>query len=714
MHLALFLVTMTMFAGAFRRERDAAMGEANKKHSGSLLLTGWTPLTTRLLREGRIGHAWNYWDDPDESRAGRLLTELRESGLLSKLVPARTTTDATVAQLARLLSLTTVEEDEPAAVPNTTRGDCSLFVDRSYRSTDSFSRKLPCLAQLIAAIEHTAVSNLADHNIIELDLSMTSVQIAEYPGDGRSSYPRHCDCQGNVCSPEPNDDASADPNHGDRSNSNNNNDTTSQPLQRILTVIYYLTDPDWSTEKDGGCLRIFHNDNNNVDSQSYTDVAPYAGRTVIFRSDRVEHAVQACRRRPRRAVTIWLYGRVQKNGLAAASSSLGVATSIQSIAEKADEANVTTTFNLPPPLPYNPQTDEKNATIFVSIAAYRDSETGPTIRHMMATALHPERIFVGLVLQIDTRTNTANDSEFDDQRDVVDQLPTEEPWWYERVRVLQMDARHASGPCPARALCQQLYRGETYMLQIDAHMRFRPNWDAYCIDQLLQCPHPERSILTAYPVGYTLPNNIPNETRGTLLLPWKFDKDNMLRIRGRIFSPLDAQRQDAPVPCHLWAAGFNFCTATRVLRDCPYNGSLHHLFFGEEISMAVRLFTCGYELFAPPQTVVYHLWSRAHRPPALSLPNNDKERAFVQRQEALEKVRGQVRDGRGEGLGSVRDASAFGSVMGVDFNSAQVLVGDCEHAATLDVALANSIGIDVVVDTFDAPNTKSLIKAFLG
>lgn len=30
--------------------------------------------------------------------------------------------------------------------------------------------------------------------------------------------------------------------------------------------------------------------------------------------------------------------------------------------------------------------------------------------------------------------------------------------------------------------------------------------------------------------------------------------------------------------------------------------------------MASRMYTRGWDFFAPPQTVVYHLWSRAHRP----------------------------------------------------------------------------------------------------
>ena len=38
----------------------------------------------------------------------------------------------------------------------------------------------------------------------------------------------------------------------------------------------------------------------------------------------------------------------------------------------------------------------------------------------------------------------------------------------------------------------------------------------------------------------------------------------------------------------LWAAGFHFSESSALLRDVPYSPLLHHLFFGEEMSMAAR------------------------------------------------------------------------------------------------------------------------------
>jgi [Skp1-protein]-hydroxyproline N-acetylglucosaminyltransferase len=53
-----------------------------------------------------------------------------------------------------------------------------------------------------------------------------------------------------------------------------------------------------------------------------------------------------------------------------------------------------------------------------------------------------------------------------------------------------------------------------------------------------------------------------------------------------------------PFPCRLYAAGFNLGPA-RMLMDCPYtyDSQLHYLFFGEELSMAVRLYMAGYDMY---------------------------------------------------------------------------------------------------------------------
>ena len=306
----------------------------------------------------------------------------------------------------------------------------------------------------------------------------------------------------------------------------------------------------------------------------------------------------------------------------------------------------------------------------------------------METALNPDRFFVGLFLQVDTSAGGRYDRD-----EVLGQLPENEPWYASRVRCATMDARHSTGPCFARALCQSLYRGEDYVLQVDSHMRFRRNWDAYLIDQLGICESTgssNKSMLSTYPVGYLLPDDVPNECRGTVLEPWKFGEDGMLRQRGRFFS----NQPSKPVLCRLFAGGFNFSRGD-VIRDVPYDGSLHHLFFGEEASMALRLYVASYDLYAPAESVCYHLWSRSHRPTPVVAPWVDREAVRRRREISMAIVQEQLVNSntshgdehRANEAHKGRTASGFASAIGVDFRARRVLERHDDKEVTADALL---------------------------
>ena len=92
----------------------------------------------------------------------------------------------------------------------------------------------------------------------------------------------------------------------------------------------------------------------------------------------------------------------------------------------------------------------------------------------------------------------------------------------------------------------------------------------------------------------------------------------------------------------------------------PYDHTLTHLFFGEELSMAARLWTSGFDFFAPPETVLYHLWSRSGR---RTLDDDAAGDARTQmRRAALDRVHALL-EGRAQnhafGLGTDRSLEAF-------------------------------------------------------
>jgi hypothetical protein len=88
-----------------------------------------------------------------------------------------------------------------------------------------------------------------------------------------------------------------------------------------------------------------------------------------------------------------------------------------------------------------------------------------------------------------------------------------------------------------------------------------------------------------------------------------------------------------------FAAGFAFSRSAFLL-SVPPLPSLRHLFFGEEATTMARARTLGYVTYAPGISLVFHLWSRAHRP--LPLPRDAW--AEQERHTAIKQAKNILRD----------------------------------------------------------------------
>ncbi|ETW10480.1 hypothetical protein, variant [Aphanomyces invadans] len=367
----------------------------------------------------------------------------------------------------------------------------------------------------------------------------------------------------------------------------------------------------------------------------------------------------------RLALTTWFYGGPTPSDVpttaATIPKSLGKPNTATFETIEASPATLnrshTPDASLPPPglcgggmaLP-PPAIPDLISTIFVSIPSYCDSECQPTVAHLFATATAPSRVFAGLCLQ-------------HDEGDPAQAIAFAAAYG-DQVRVKRMHPADATGPCLARWETQQLWRGEPYYLQIDSHMRFRQGWDVFLIHELSQCSSP-RAILTTYPLGYNLPNQITRDIRPTLLCASHFDSNGLVRQCSKVLKTSPSK----PIPSMFWAAGFAFSRAT-VLQEVMYDPSLTHLFFGEENVMAARLWTHGYDFFAPTEAVVYHLWSRSHRPTFRDHQRNGTEA----QQRSIQRVLKMLKEGdEGPcGLGRVRTIEAFVAAQGVHYSTKEI------------------------------------------
>lgn len=223
--------------------------------------------------------------------------------------------------------------------------------------------------------------------------------------------------------------------------------------------------------------------------------------------------------------------------------------------------------------------------IFVSIANYRDNETPHTVRDLYAKASHPQRIFAGVLSQVVPEED-------------ADCLP-DTGFPAAQVRHKQVHATESQGACWARHTIQQeLMEDEEYFLQIDSHSRFTPGWDERFIAMLENCASP-RPVLTTYPAGYTPPNNLLMPFT-PVLAPLEFNASGVLLLRGHVAFELDFPPQ--PLPSAFLSANCLFGPA-QAFRDVPYDPYLY--FHGEEVSLGARLWTHGWDLFAPNDVVLY-------------------------------------------------------------------------------------------------------------
>ena len=234
--------------------------------------------------------------------------------------------------------------------------------------------------------------------------------------------------------------------------------------------------------------------------------------------------------------------------------------------------------------------------IFVQIASYRDPELLPTIRDCINKAKHPENLTFGICRQFHPEDKFDDLSEYNNDN---------------RFRVINVPYLDAKGVCWARNQVQQLYEDEEYTLQIDSHMRFEKNWDETLIGMINQLQ--EIGIPKPLLTGYVSSYNPQNDPEGRVRVPWRMAFDRFIPEGAVFFLPETIPNWEdieLPVPSRFYSAHFCF-TLGIFSKEVQHNPNFY--FHGEEISIAVRAFTHGYDLFHPHRVVLWHEYTRNGR-----------------------------------------------------------------------------------------------------
>lgn len=229
--------------------------------------------------------------------------------------------------------------------------------------------------------------------------------------------------------------------------------------------------------------------------------------------------------------------------------------------------------------------------IYVQIPAYRDTELGPTLLDLIAKAENADALRIGVLWQR---------AEGDTLPAAVRANPN--------VEILEQSYLESAGCNWARAQLQSRWQGEPYTLFLDSHHRFIPAWDRHVIEmyEALKRTGIQKPLITTYLPPYD-PTNDP---AGRSLDP--------LQIRGRsrergmliylVAHPIPKWRSlKRPVPARFASLHFVFA-------DGAFNQQIvldqQVYFFGDEVVLALRAFTHGYDLFHPHYVLGWHLYDR--------------------------------------------------------------------------------------------------------
>ena len=238
-------------------------------------------------------------------------------------------------------------------------------------------------------------------------------------------------------------------------------------------------------------------------------------------------------------------------------------------------------------------------SIFISIAGYRDTELPKTIKSLYDNADKPEELIFGIVSQ-----------------DLKAHHPKVE-WLGDQVKLYKMHARDARGAGYARKIAMELYDEEDYFFQTDSHMRFIQGWDTKLKDMLLESQklsNNKKVILSQFPAPYTIHSDGKDYyEKGD---PDFWDDVSWTSVVNTWTGVWAGNREvmedkTKPMKSHTVLAGLLF-TIGDFVKEIPYDERI--CFMGEELCIAMRAYTRGWDIYAPNEMVCWHFYKRENRP----------------------------------------------------------------------------------------------------
>ena len=297
-------------------------------------------------------------------------------------------------------------------------------------------------------------------------------------------------------------------------------------------------------------------------------------------------------------------------------------------------------------------------SIFIQITSYHDYELEKTIRDAIAKSSGETELVFG-VHSIFYEDNSWIQP--------VREIPN--------VRLVESKAPDNLGMGFGRYLADRLYAGEDYYLQIDAHSRFDQNWDTFLIDEVNRHKANgfKKPLITNYPKPFWYDGD-EEKWRDHLEVPSQFywkDKQRFKLYR----TPMQGTVGNPEGNIHsITVSGGSIFVEGKFLDP-------NELIFadGEEIFMAARAYTNGYDLFIPSKMFMSHLYTNPNssgknqrRVVAGDWPNETAKLEKISKDEIALTLIGEGTVGKYR-LGTERTLAEYGKFCGLDFVNGEIL-----------------------------------------
>jgi hypothetical protein len=297
------------------------------------------------------------------------------------------------------------------------------------------------------------------------------------------------------------------------------------------------------------------------------------------------------------------------------------------------------------------------ASIFVQIASYHDFELGKTILHAIKQSSKKHEIHFG-VFNCYYETNDIYIPKVDN------------------LKIIEKKAPDGIGVGRSRNIANSLYDGQDYYLQCDSHTRFKENWDDFLISEIKRYQEAgiKKPLLTTYPGTYRYDDNLEE------IIDWGNNvnvtnlSDNIEQFKNTLIPNQRAIDPEGTVFNKSVSAGSIFTVGEFANTD--FNDKI--AFWGEEIFIAAKSWTNGFDLVIPSSQQLFHLYYDHNQP----LQRNGRRHAWkdfvevfndmvVESNAEIKRIFEQEVIGK-NALGTERTLEEFGIYSGLNFKTGEI------------------------------------------